>query len=65
MNSKQSKLLGICLLVTLMFSALSMSAQTVTKTFSNESLRNVLKEVERQPEGDSHLPCHTRPRRVD
>lgn len=48
MNSKQSKLLGICLLVTLMFSALSMSAQTVTKTFSNESLRNVLKEVERQ-----------------
>ena len=48
MNKKQSNLLRFCLLLALLFGALGLSAQTVTKSFSNESLKNVLKEVERQ-----------------
>ena len=46
MNKKQSNLLRFCLLLALLFGALGLSAQTVTKSFSNESLKNVLKEVE-------------------
>ncbi len=48
MNKKQEKLLKACLLASLCFGAVGVDAQTVTKSFSNESLRNVLKEVERQ-----------------
>jgi TonB-linked SusC/RagA family outer membrane protein len=48
MREKQSKLLRIFLVVALFFGSLGLSAQTVTKTFRNESLKNVLKEVERQ-----------------
>jgi TonB-linked SusC/RagA family outer membrane protein len=48
MKKKQSKLLRIFLFVALFFGSLGLSAQTVTKTFKNESLKSVLKEVERQ-----------------
>ena len=48
MKEKQSKLLRIFLVVALFFGSLGLSAQTVTKTFRNESLKSVLKEVERQ-----------------
>jgi hypothetical protein len=48
MKEKQSKLLRIFLFVALFFGSLGLSAQTVTKSFKNESLKSVLKEVERQ-----------------
>lgn len=48
MRVKQSKLLKSFVVVALCFGSLGVSAQSVTKTFRNESLANVLKEVERQ-----------------
>lgn len=47
MNKKQTYLLWLIFAVSLFFSV-GASAQTVTKTFKNESLKTVLKEVERQ-----------------
>lgn len=48
MKVKQSSMLRIFLFVVFCFSTMAMAAQHVTKTFRNESLRNVLKEIERQ-----------------
>ena len=48
MKAKQSKLLRAFLFVALFLGSLGINAQTVTKQFNNESLKNVLKEVERQ-----------------
>ena len=48
MEAKQSKLLKVFLFVTLFLGSLGTSAQTVTKQFNNESLKNILKEIERQ-----------------
>ncbi len=45
---KQSLLLRVFLCTALSLSSLTISAQTVTKTFSNEPLKSVLKEVGRQ-----------------
>lgn len=48
MEEKQSKLLKVFLCVALCLGALNVNAQVVTKTFRNEALKNVLKEVKRQ-----------------
>ncbi|HEY9542049.1 SusC/RagA family TonB-linked outer membrane protein [Prevotella sp.] len=48
MKVKQNTLLKSFVVVAFCFSALGLSAQSVTKTFKKESLANVLKEVERQ-----------------
>src|SRR3712207_8761583 len=48
MKVKQNTLLRSFVVVAFCFSALGLSAQSVTKTFKKESLANVLKEVERQ-----------------
>lgn len=48
MKEKQTTLLRLFLFAALCFGAVGVRAQNVTKTFRNETLRNVLKEVERQ-----------------
>jgi len=48
MKQKQMRWTRLLVFAALFFCSLGLSAQTVTKTFTNEPLKNVLKEVERQ-----------------